>query len=149
MVLKNSSTFLGTKTWTNVNGQGTQVSSKAINASEYFWEKSLELLLSKVTVDFKLQCMTMKPFMISSNKMIKEKIKSRGKINLGQPKTLQVPPPKLVSQYSSSEYLQRGEVLAILKISEIQWGQLRLSMFPLRNSTNSSNKIGIWRNKCR
>lgn len=47
----------------------------------------------------------MKPFMISCNKIIKEKNKrSRGKINLGEPKTLQVPPSKLVSQYSSPIY---------------------------------------------
>lgn len=43
----------------------------------------------------------MKPLMISSNRMITEKNKIRRKINLQNPKTLQVPPSKLVSQYSS------------------------------------------------
>lgn len=43
----------------------------------------------------------MKPFIISSNKIIKEKNKSRGKINLRKTQTLQVPPSKQVSQYSS------------------------------------------------
>lgn len=55
----------------------------------------------------------MKPFMISCNKIIKEKNKrSRGKINLGEPKTLQVPPSKLVSQYSSPIYRRSAGHLA-------------------------------------